>query len=152
MGLVLGLDGKIRAMEATTGRPVASISSTLYVGLLNSVPADLDGLDLITLISPSYGDEFSINPNFYTGRKAIQLSSISADKDGAVVENNNPLPIEWENKTGFDIQVSAFFITDVAAGASGNVLWVGTPDAGTATIANNSKATISAGDLILKVD
>ena len=151
MGLVLGKDGKTRSVEINTGSAVSQIS-TLYVGLLQSAPANMDGMDLATLISSGQGNEFTIGASFYTGRKSITVGSISADKNGAICYNNNGSPVEWTNTTGSDVNVLAFFITDVASGGSGKVLWVGTPDAGTATIGNTYKASISANDLMLKVD
>lgn len=151
MGLILGIDGKERALGVNVGQSFSAIP-TIYVGLLQAAPADMDGMDLATLISSGQGNEFTINANFYTGRKAITFGAITADKDGATCTNNNVVAVEWTNTTGSDIDVLAFFITDVSSGGSGKVLWVGTPDAGTATIVDTKKASISPGDLIIKVD
>ncbi len=151
MGLLLGLDGKKRALEINVGVAVSQ-ASPLYVGLLQSAPSNMDGMDLATLISSGQGNEFTINANFYTGRQVISLGAVTADADGAVCANNNGVPIEWTNTSGSSIDVQAFFITDAASGSAGQVLWVGAPDAGTATIGDTKKASISTGDLLLKVD
>jgi len=112
----------------------------------------MDGMTLSTLVSGAQGNEFTVSGSFYVGRQAITLGSISTDSAGAICYNNNGSPIEWLNSTGSTILVPAFFITNVSSGTSGSVLWVGTPDAGTATIENTKKASISANDLMLKVD
>lgn len=151
MGLTLGKDGKERALSVNTGSSVSSIT-TLYVGLLQSAPTGSDGMTLATLVDAGQGNEFSINANFYTGRQAVTLGSITVDANGAVCYNNNGSPIEWTNTSGSTVSVAAFFITDAASGTSGSVLWVGTPDAGTASIATTKKASIAANDLMLKVD
>lgn len=152
MGLVLGLDGKKRALEINTGVAVSTIT-TLYIGLLQNSVADMDGMDLATLISVGQGNEFDGTGGFYgEGRQAITIGTIFADADGAVCHNDNVTPVEWLNATGGDIYIPAFFITDASAGAAGQVLWVGEPDAGTATIGDTKKATISLNDLMLKVD
>ncbi len=150
MGLLLGKDGKRRALEINAGIAVAQVA-TLYVGLLQSAPDDMDGMGLDTLISAGQGSEFTIDGSFYSGRKPIALGAVTVDKDGAVCHNIGPA-IEWTNSTGSEISVAGFFITDVASGSDGQVLWVGTPDAGTATIADTKKAIISPDDLMLKVD
>ena len=151
MSLVMGLDGKERAMKATTGDAVSSIS-TLYVGLLQSAPAGMDGMTLATLVGAGAGDEFAINANFYSARKAITFGSITVDASGAIRTNNNGSPLDWANTSGSTKTVAAMFITDAASGTSGLVLWVGAPDAGTATILTGRSAKINSGDLILKVD
>lgn len=151
MGIFLGLDGKQRAVDINKGSSVTAIT-TLYVGLLQSAPANMDGMNLALLVGAGQASEFSINANFYTGRKAITIGSTTTDANGAIAYNNNVSALEWTNTTGSSIFVAAFFITDVASGTSGQVIWVGIPDAGTATIANNAKASISASDLMLKVD
>ena len=151
MGLALGLDGKTRAVDINKGSSVTAIT-TLYVGLLQSAPANMDGMNLATLVGAGQGNEFSINANFYTGRQAITIGATSTDANGAVAYNNNVAAIEWTNTSGSTIDIPAFFITDAASGTSGQVIWVGTPDAGTATIANTAKASIVAADLMIKVD
>ncbi len=151
MGLTLGLDGKTRALTVNAGGTASTIS-TLYIGLLQSAPTGMDGMTLSTLVSGAQGNEFTVSGSFYVGRQAITLGSISTDSGGAICYNNNGSPIEWLNSTGSTILVPAFFITNVSSGTSGSVLWVGTPDAGTATIENTKKASISANDLMLKVD
>jgi len=151
MGIVLGSGGKQRAVEINTGTAVAQVS-TLYVGLLQSAPSGMDGMSLSTLISAGQGNEFTINANFYTGRKAVTVGSITTNSNGAVCYNNNSPAIEWTNTTGSTVSVAGFFITDASSGSSGSVLWVGTPDAGTASIVNTQTATINANDLMLKVD
>lgn len=151
MGLVLGLDGKRRAMDINKTDAVPQIT-TLYVGLLQAAPANMDGMDLAMLIHPDHGNEFTIDPDFYTGRQAIQLSLTTTNELGATVFNNNPVAIEWLNSTGSDIDIAGFFLTDVISGDSGQVIWVGTPDAGTATIFDGTSATVSENDLILRID
>ncbi len=151
MGLLLGIDGKERALGVSLGQSYSAIT-TLYIGLLQAAPVNMDGMDLATLISAGQGNEFTVNANFYTGRKAITFGTITADQDGAACNNNNAVAVEWTNISGVDIDVQAFFITDASSGGSGKVLWVGTPDAGTATIVNTKKASINSGDLLLKVD
>lgn len=76
MGLVLGKDGKTRSVEINTGSAVTQIS-TLYVGLLQSAPANMDGMDLVTLISSGQGNEFTIGASFYTGRKSITVGTVT---------------------------------------------------------------------------
>lgn len=151
MALVMGYDGKERALKATTGDSVASIT-TLYVGLLQAAPSGMDAMDLATLVGAGAGNEFAINANFYSARKSIPLGSITVDATGAVRSNNNGSPLDWANTSGSTKTVAAIFITDAASGTSGLVLWVGAPDAGTATIANGRSAKITSGDLFLKVD
>lgn len=151
MGLVLGIDGKRRALDINKGSSVTPLS-TLYVGLLQEAPANMDAMDLALLVDSDHGAEFTINANFYSGRQAITLGATMADHNGATVTNNNSTPIEWTNSTGSTIEVAALFITDAASGTSGQVVWVGTPDAGTATIANGSDARISLEDIILRID
>lgn len=152
MGLLLGIDGKKRALEINAGVAVSAVT-TLYIGLLQSSVADMDGMDLATLVSAGQGNEFDGTGGFYSeGRQAITIGAIFADADGAVCYNDNASPIEWVNTTGGDVYVPAFFITDASAGTAGQVLWVGEPDAGTATIGDTKKATISLNDLMLKVD
>lgn len=150
MGLKLGIDGKTRALEVNAGKSITNIT-TIYVGLLQAAPANMDGMSLATLISSGQGNEFSVDPSFYTGRQAITIGSTTADADGAYANNSGSV-IEWTNTTGYDVEVAGFFITTVSTGSSGLVLWVGTPDAGTSTIPNTQKASISVGDLLLKVD
>ncbi len=151
MSITLGLDGKTRALTVNSGATVSNIS-TLYVGLLQSAPTGMDGMNLALLVSAAQGNEFSVSGNFYVGRQVITVGSITTDENGAICHNNNASPIEWVNTTGGTISVPAFFITDVSSGTAGSVLWVGTPDAGTATIEDTKKASISANDLRLKVD
>lgn len=152
MGLLLGIDGKKRALNINSATAVTTVS-TLYIGLLQSAVANMDGMDLATLVSAGQGNEFDGTGGFYTeGRQIITFGSIFADEQGATRYNNNASPIEWLNSTGSDVFIPAIFITDVASGTAGQVLWVGEPDAGTATIANTKKATISINDLVLKVD
>lgn len=151
MGLSLGIDGKRKAMEASKGAGITAIT-TLYVGLLQTAPANMDGMDLATLINPVNGNEFSLSPNFYDMRREITIGAVMADHSGATASNNNVAAIEWTNNTGSIINVEALFITDAASGSSGQVMWVGTPDAGTATIAVGAKASIITGDLILRID
>ncbi len=147
MGLLLGKDGKERAVTVNKGSTVTSIT-TLYVGLLQSAPAKMT---LATLVGSGQGNEFSIGATFYTGRKAVTMGSVTTDANGAICYNTGSA-IEWTNTTGSTVNVAAFFITDASSGTSGSVLWVGTPDAGTASIATTKKATINANDLMLKVD
>lgn len=151
MGLMLGLNGKTRALDINKGLSVTPIT-TLYVGLLQSAPVNMDGMDLATLVHVSNGNEFSINGNFYTARKAITLGITTTNQSGAYAQNNNVSAIEWTNLTGSTINIPAFFITDVVSGTSGNIIWVGTPDAGTATIYNGAKASLTSGDLVIRVD
>lgn len=151
MSVVLGYDGKQRALNINKGDVVAQVTN-LYVGLLQSSVADMDGMELSTLIHSSNGDEFPIDADFYTGRQEITLSVAVTDANGSYSENNNVTPIEWTNNTGSTIEIEGFFITDAASGSAGQVLWVGTPDAGTATINDGAKATLQAGDLIVRID
>ena len=151
MGLQLGVDGKKRAVDINKGASVTTVT-TLYVGLLQSAPTGMDGMTLATLVGAGQGNEFAINANFYTARLAITIGTVTSDANGAVGYNNNVSPVEWTNTSGSTVNIAGFFITDVASGTSGQVLWVGTPDAGTASIANTLKASISANDLMLKVD
>jgi len=153
MGLLLGIDGKKRAVNINAGVSVSAIT-TLYVGLLQSAPAGMDGMDLATLVGAGQGNEFTIGATFYAspGRKAITMGTVAADASGAIIYNNNVSPVEWTNTTGSTVNIAGIFITDAASGTSGQVLWVGTPDAGTASIGNTLKASIAANDLILKVD
>ncbi len=151
MAITLGYDGKQRAININKGDSVTAIP-TLYVGLLQTEATDMDAMTLSTLIHSSNGNEFSISPNFYTGRKVITMSIATTDATGSYSANNNVAPIEWTNNTGVAIEVEAFFITDVASGGAGQVLWVGVPDAGTATINDSAKAILNAGDLIIRID
>ena len=150
MGLLLGRDGKTRAMQAATGTAVGSIA-TLYIGFLQAAPADMDGMTLTTLVSAGQGNEFTINANFYTGRKSITLGSITTDQAGAVIHSSGA-DVTWTNTTGSSVEIRAMFITDQASGTAGNVLWVGTPDVGSAFVANGQTATISANTLELRID
>lgn len=151
MGLMLGLDGKTRALDINKGLSVSAIT-TLYVGLLQSAPANIDGMDLATMVHSSNGNEFSIGASFYTSRKSITLGLTTTNQNGAYAQNNNVAAIEWTNSTGSTINIPAFFITDAASGTIGNVIWVGLPDAGTATIYNGAKASITTGDLVIRID
>lgn len=151
MGLVLGYDGKQRALQASLGTAPSAIG-TIYVGFLQSAPADMDGMTLATLVSAGQGNEFSINANFYTGRKAITFSpSITVNATGATTSNSGA-DITWTNTSGSAIEIKGLFITSAASGTSGQVLWVGTPDIGTGVLNNGETVTISAGIFEVKID
>lgn len=143
MGLILGRDGKQKALEAAT-------SGTLYVGLLQAVPTDADGMSLATLIGSGAGNEFPINADFYTGRKSVTLGSITVDANGAIRYNTNAL--SWSNTSGSTVTVAGMFLTDAASGSSGDVLWVGAVDVGTASVGNGLSANLTVGGLKLGVD
>lgn len=143
MGMVLGRDGKEKALEAAS-------EGTLYVGLLQAYPTGADGLALGTLIGSGSGNEFAIDTDFYTGRKAVTLGSIMVDANGAIRLNTGSL--SWTNTTGSTVVVEGIFITDAASGSTGDVRFVGTPDVGTTAIGNGLSATLSENGLKLGVD
>lgn len=148
MGMVLGVDGKTRALQASLGLSVSTFT-TVYVGLLHTLPANYDGLSMTSLVT----NEFAINSNFYTGRKAVTFGSISTDHTGAVTASTNSPAVSWTNNTGSTVTIAGLFVTNIISGSSGGlVLWVGDPDSGTAQIPNGQQASIGVGDMVLKVD
>lgn len=148
MGMTLGLDGKTRAVEASLGRTVATFT-TVYVGLLTTYPSNADGLNLASLAA----NEFAVNSNFYTGRKAITFSTVTASHTGAYVESDDNPALTWTNSTGSDVVIGGIFLTNIPSGTSGGLaLWVGTPDSGTATIPNGQNAVIGVDDMLLRID
>lgn len=148
MGMVLGVDGKTRAVQASLGLPVSTFT-TVYVGLLQTMPSNYDGLSFASLAT----NEFPVNSNFYTGRKAVTFGSVSADHTGAVVASADIPAVSWTNNTGSTVTIAGLFVTNIVSGSSGGlVLWVGDPDSGTANIPNGQQASIGVGDMLLRVD
>lgn len=148
MGFTLGLDGKKRAVKTNTSANPPEIT-TFYVGLLETLPADYDGLSFYDLV---VGNEFVPSANFYTGgRKAITFNSTpTGDKNGAGTPNL--IAVSWDNTTGGVVPVEGAFITDTQSGTSGLSLWVGPPDIGTMNIADGDPALIDVGSLFAAVD
>lgn len=150
MGMLLGKDGKTRAVQVNTGTDPAAIT-TLYIGLLATLPASYDGLALAGAGGiASY--ECPLTPSgWYTGRKAITFGAVTSDAAGAIASNTGGAT-SWQNLSGNTVSVAAFFITDAASGSTGSVLWVGTPDSGTITLTDTSIIQYVAGNLTAKVD
>lgn len=149
MALVLGLDGKELALRAAVGLPV-TLPSALYLGLLQFAPASMDGMDLATLISGGGATEFSIDPDFYTARKLMTVNLGTTSSAGATASND--AQIQWTNTTGSTQTIRAMFVTDVASGGVGRVLWVGTPGVGAGVIGNGLTATADPAKLVLGID
>lgn len=151
-GVVLGLDGKDRALQASLGIVAPSAITTLYVGLLATLPANHDGLDLATLLG---GNEHTATGSWYTGgRKAVdvatELSAIQGDHDGRYVTVS--IELDWPNTSGADEDIAGVFVTNVQSGTSGLSLWVGPPDIGGQVAADGGSAKIVADGLTLRID
>lgn len=146
MGMLLGKDGKTRAIQVNTGTDPAAIT-TLYIGLLATLPANYDGLSL----AGAGGIASYECSGWYTGRKVVTFGSVTSDAAGAIASNTGGMT-SWQNLSGSTVSVAAFFITDAASGSTGSVLWVGTPDSGTVTLTDTSIIQYVAGDLTAKVD
>jgi hypothetical protein len=146
MAFSLGKDGRIRALQINTGEVPTSVT-TVYVGLLTTMPANAATLNLSTIVA----NEFPINANFYTGRQAITFGTMTNDSSGSRRNNNNSTPLAWTNTTGSTITVGGIFLTDAASTGTGLSLWIGPPDPGTATIFNTNQARVNINDLLLGV-
>lgn len=151
MGSKLGRNGKLNAVNCNIGAAVTDYG-TLYIGLLQNDPANMDALTLVDLVSGGQGSEHAINANFYTGRKTISFGTPTVSSLGAVSPSNVGSPVSWTNTTGSSVAVGGYFITDAASGTAGDVLWIGTPDAGPMVIANNDTIQFTDGDLTVRVD
>ena len=146
MAMTLGKDGKERAMASLTGASTSAVS-TVYIGMLDTLPAGYDGLDAATLLA----NEASIT-NFYipsTGRSSISFGSVTAGSAGASITNNSSA--SWVNNSGGSVLIEGLFLTDASAGTSGEILWVGSPNIA-ATFATGATMKIAVGDLRLQVD
>ena len=154
MGLVLGYDGKMRALQATTSTTALTPISQLYVGLLTNLPADYDSLTLAQLLDVGGADnEPTPSASWYeNGRKPIAFPlPTTATVDGASVVNDLTAA-QWMNNTGSDVFVNGAFITDVQSGTSGLVLWVGPNDLGQNIIGDGSPANIDYNGVTLTID
>lgn len=151
MGTKLGRDGKLNAVNCNIGTAVADYT-TLYIGLLQADPSSMDALNLADLVSALNGSEFPISANFYPERKVISFGTPSVSSLGAVAFSSVGSIVSWTNTSGSLKSVAGYFITNVSSGTTGAVLWVGTPDAGILTIANNDTLQFDDGDLTVRVD
>ena len=151
MGATLGRNGKLNAVNCNIGAAVTDYG-TLYIGLLQVAPSGFDALTLTDLVSAGQGNEHAINANFYTGRKVISFAAPTVSSLGAVSLSNVGSPVTWTNVTGSSQTVAGYFITNAASGTSGDVLWVGTPDAGSLIISNNGTLQFADGDISVRVD
>lgn len=152
MPLELGLDGKARAVDINTGQTVAP-TGTLYVGLLQAAPAEMDGMSLATLIAPGNGNEFTIGGSFYDSRKSITFGVATSGNGPATAVTNVTPTKTWTNNGATNVTILGFFITDAASSTTtGKVLWVGVPDAAPFLIAPTKKVTFTSGDIIVGVD
>lgn len=147
-GLVLGLDGKKRAVKTNTSSNPPEITN-FYVGLLQTLPANYDGLSLADLIT---GNEIVPETGWYTeGRQEIFFNDTPVgDYLGAWTPNTTT--VTWTNGTVSDKDIAGVFVTNAQTGTSGLVLWVGPPDIGTLLIPSTKPAYINVGSLITKVD
>lgn len=147
MGLFLGLDGKRRAIQVNTAESPNDITD-YYVGLLETLPANYDGLTLSELVT---GNEHAPSSDWYDGgRQEITFDGLTSDASGA--SSTNDSVVSWDNDSGDDQSVAGVFVTDVQSGTTGQVLWVGPPDVGTMIIDDGSPAVIDIGDMVLQVD
>lgn len=151
MGSTLGREGKLNAVNCNIGAAVTDYG-TLYIGLLQVAPADMDAMTLATLVGVGAGNEHAIAGTFYTARKVISFGTPTVSATGAVALSNVGSAVSWTNVSGSSKTVAAYFITDALTGTSGHVLWVGTPDVGTITVANNGTLQFTDGDLTVRVD
>ena len=152
MAIVLGYDGKIAALQASTGQAVSNLGA-IYIGLLASVPANSDAASLATIVSTELNVTSFYDPD--TDRKVIpSFSSITSDENGAIISNTGA-DIQWTNSNASAQTVGGFFITNSSAPANdtgAKILWVGTPSIGSLEFQNGESVTIQAGDLTLKID
>lgn len=151
MGSTLGREGKLNAVNCNIGAAVTDYG-TLYIGLLQSAPSGMDAMTLATLVGAGAGNEHAVNSNFYSARKAIVFSAPTVSDAGAVAISGVGSVVSWINVSGATKTVAAYFITNALSGTSGDVLWVGTPDVGTITVADNGTLQFADGDLTVRVD
>lgn len=158
MGMVLGREGKLYSVMWSTGQAVPNITgATLYCGLLSSLPAGYDGMDLQNLVSIQ-GTEFTPTASWYTGgRQAISFDAIPTypadEADLALgIGSYNTSQVSWANTSGSLVTVPGVFITNVQSGSSGPSLWVGTPDPGDRDVPNGESFTIEVGGMLVGVD
>lgn len=145
MGMILGFDGRNRALAASMGGSASALPS-LYLGLLSASP--------LTHIDKDLGDlliacpELPVSASFYSGRKLITFTNPLSDLDGgSYVSNDNSSPIVWSNTSGSPINVGGLMITTSASGSGGLVLWLGVPEVGAVTVPDGGTATFEAGQI-----
>ena len=149
MGLILGKEGKLGALPPTTGG-TSNYYPNIYVGLLQTLPADYDTLGLTALAGG--GNEFTPSADFYTaGRLEVFMTSPLFDPvTGAIYQSNNAV-LSWPNANA-DRTIAGVFITNVQVGTGGASLWVGPPDIGSLIIGAGSPCTIPVGGLVCSID
>ena len=151
MGMVLGLDGKLRAVQINTGAAPSTIAQ-YYVGLLSTLPADYDGMTLEDLVS-LVGTEFTPSGTWYTGgRVAIDFEDPPGVNGATGCYALNTTSAQWTNTSGASVDIEGVFITDVQSGNSGGVYWVGPPDVGTMTVVDGDPVDIFVGGMQVGVD
>lgn len=151
MGLQLGRDGKIRAVQINVGVSVTPIG-TLYVGLLSDLPGGYNTFTLLEAVS-TVGTEFTPSANWYTGgRQSISIEDPPSYIGGAGAHALNDSAVQWTNTTGSPIDIKGVFITDAQSGTTGQVLWIGPPDVGTMTVADGAPVDIFVGGLLCGID
>lgn len=145
MAFVLGKDGKERAIQASVGDSPADLG-TVYLGVLDALPAGYDGLDAATLLA----NEANV-VNFYTpsDRRALSFGAVASSSTGASV--NNDASVSWTNNSGASFVAEGVFITDASSGTGGKILWVGAPDV-PANFNDGEDMTVLVGDMKLEID
>lgn len=151
MGMVLGQDGKLRAVQINVGAAPATVPQ-FYVGLLSVLPADYDAMTLEDLVS-LVGTEFTPSGTWYTGgRVAIDFEDPPGVNgvDGCFALNTTAA--QWTNTSGSPVDIAGVFITNVQSGTAGGVYWVGPPDVGTMTVEDGDPVDIFVGGMQVGVD
>lgn len=146
MGMVLGYDGKRWALNAGMGE-VTTPFPTLYLGVLETMPADPDSVQFSVLDT----NEFASTADFYTaGRQVITFDMPVVDgANGRYQLNNNVITIPNANA---DRAIAGVFITTVQSGPAGQSLWVGTPDLGSYNVGAGNPLTIPVGGILCGID
>lgn len=146
MGMILGADGKRWALQSAFGDG-SNVYANLYLGLLETIPADFDHVEHAALMT----HEFTPSADFYTvGRQEIIFQATVIDPpNGRYRLNANA--ISWPN-ANTDRDIAGVFISTSQSGLAGNVMWVGTPDIGSYSVAAGGAVNVPIGGILCGLD